>query len=90
MEVVIESDSDESVVVFVDKAIDNKHAIDNKLTDTDTKLASASDSKEDIVMVDPTSAPLWPPIISIPHYLDGTQPVDVLEVFGRTVSAYAL
>ena len=88
MEVVIESDSDESVV-FVDMAIGNKHAIDNKLTDTDTKLASASDSEEDIVMVDPTSAPLWPSTISIPRYLDGTQPVDVLEVFGRTVSAYA-
>ena len=89
MKVVIESDSDESVV-FVDMTIDNKHAIDNKLTDTDTKLASASDSEEDIVMVDPTLAPLWPSIISIPHYLDGTQPVDVLEVFGRTVSAYAV
>ena len=96
MEVVIESDSDESVVL-VDMAIDNMQAIDgNDLMKMLTELDSESDSYE--VLTDgqwvasaasSSAAPLQPPIISIPRYLDGTQPVDVLEVFGRTVSAIA-
>ena len=36
-----------------------------------------------------SAAPSRPPTISIPRCLDGTQPADVLEVFGRTVSAIA-
>ena len=94
MEVVIESDSDESVV-FVDMAIDNKQAIDNNDL---IEMLSESDSYESVDMVidnvpssaaSSSAAPSQPPIISIPRYLDGTQPVDVLEVFGRTVSAIA-
>ena len=94
MEVIIESDSDESVV-FVDMAIDNKQAIDNNDL---IEMLSESDSYSGVdVDIDnvPSSAasssaaPSRPPIISIPRYLDGTQPVDVLEVFGRTVSAIA-
>ena len=94
MEVVIESDSDESVV-FVDMAIDNKQASDNNDL---IEMLSESDSYELLDMVidnvpssaaSSSAAPLLPPIISIPRYLDGTQPVDVLEVFGRTVSAIA-
>ena len=100
MEMVIESDSEESVV-FVDWANDNKQAIDNNdLIEmlTDTEFDSESDSYELLDMVIDTvpssaapssAAPSQPPIISIPCYLDGTQPVDVLEVFGRTVSAIA-
>ena len=91
MEVVIESDSDESVV-FV---IDNKQAIDSN---DQIEMLSESDSYELLDMVidnvpssaaSSSAAPSQPPIISIPRYLDGTQPVDVLEVFGRTVSAIA-
>ena len=91
MEVVIESDSDESVV-FV---IDNKQAIDSN---DQIEMLSESDSYELLDMVIDTVpssaasssvAPSQPPIIRIPRYLDGTQPVDVLEVFGRTVSATA-
>ena len=100
MEMVIESDSEESVV-FVDRGNDNKQAIDNNdLIEmlTDTELDSESDSYELLDMVidnvpssaaSSSAAPSQPPIISIPRYLDGTQPVDVLEVFGRTVSAIA-
>ena len=90
MEVVIESDSDESVV-FV---IDNKQAIDNN--DEMEMLESDWDELLDLVIdnvpssaASSSAAPSQPPIISIPCYLDGTQPVDVLEVFGRTVSAIA-
>ena len=94
MEMVIESDSEESVV-FVDKGNDNKQAIDNNDL---IEMLSESDSYELLDMVVDTvpssaasssAAPSQPPIISIPRYLDGTQPVDVLEVFGRTVSAIA-
>ena len=94
MEVVIESDSDESVVC-VHMAIDNKQAIDNNDL---IAMLSESDSYESVDMVidnvpssaaSSSAAPSRPPIISIPRYLDGTQPVDVLEVFGRTVSAIA-
>ena len=100
MEMVIELDSEESVVL-VDKGNDNTQAIDNDdLTKmlTDTELDSESDSYELLDMVIDTVpssaasssvAPSQPPIIRIPRYLDGTQPVDVLEVFGRTVSAIA-
>ena len=105
MEMVIESDSEESVV-FVDKGNDNTQAIDNNdltLRLTDTELDSESDSYELLDMVIDTVpsstasssaasssvAPSQPPVIKIPRYLDGTQPVDVLEVFGRTVSAIA-
>ena len=105
MEMVIESDSDESVV-FVDKGNDNTQAIDNNgltMRLTDAELDSESDSYELLDMVIDTVpssaasssaasssvAPSQPPIIKIPRYLDGTQPVDVLEVFGRTVSATA-
>ena len=102
MEMVIESDSEESVV-FVDKGNDNTQAIDNNDRITDTELDSESDSYELLDMVIDTVpssaasssaasssvAPSQPPIIGIPCYLDGTQPVDVLEVFGRTVSATA-
>ena len=90
MEVVIESDSDESVV-FV---IDNKQAIDSN--DEMEMLESDWDELLDLVIdnvpssaASSSAAPSQPPIISIPCYLDGTQPVDVLEVFGRTVSAIA-
>ena len=90
MEVVIESDSDESVV-FV---IDNKQAIDSN--DEMEMLESDWDELLDLVIdnvpssaAPSSAAPSQPPIISIPCYLDGTQPVDVLEVFGRTVSAIA-
>ena len=90
MEVVIESDSDESVV-FV---IDNKQAIDSN--DEMEMLESDWDELLDLVIdnvpssaASSSAAPSQPPIISIPRYLDGTQPVDVLEVFGRTVSAIA-
>ena len=82
------------------QAIDNN---DLTVMLTDTELDSESDSYEllDMVVDDvPSSAassaaascsvaPSQPPIIRIPRYLDGTQPVDVLEVFGRTVSATA-
>ena len=82
------------------QAIDNN---DLPVMLTDTELDSESDSYEllDMVVDDvPSSAassaaascsvaPSQPPIIRIPRYLDGTQPVDVLEVFGSTVSAYA-
>ena len=105
MEMVIESDSEESVV-FVDKGNDNTQAIDNNdltVMLTDTELDSELDSYELLDMVIDTVpssaasssaasssvAPSQPPIIRIPRYLDGTQPVDVLEVFGRTVSATA-
>ena len=96
MEVVIESDSDESVV-SVDMAIDNMQAIDgNDLMKMLTELDSESDSYEMLTdgqwvasAASSSAAPSQPPIISIPCYLDGTQPVDVLEVFGRTVSAIA-
>ena len=102
MEMVIESDSEESVV-FVDKGNDNTQAIDNNDRITDTELDSESDSYELLDMVIDTVpssaasssaasssvAPSQPPIIKIPRYLDGTQPVDVLEVFGRTASATA-
>ena len=105
MEMVIESDSEESVV-FVDKGNDNTQAIDNNdltVMLTDTESDSESDSYELLDMVIDTVpssaasssaasssvAPSQPPIIRIPRYLDGTQPVDVLEVFGRTVSATA-
>ena len=91
---VIESDSDESVV-FVDMAIDNKQAIDNNDL---IEMLSESDSYSGVDMdidnvsssvASSSAAPSLPPIISIPRDLDGTQPVDVLEVFGRTVSAIA-
>ena len=99
MEVVIESDSDESVV-FVDMAIDNKQAPELAMPEPDSgtakdliEMLSESDSDESVDMiidnVSSSAAPSRPPIISIPRYLDGTQPVDVLEVFGRTVSAIA-
>ena len=107
MEVVIESDSDKSVV-FVNMAIDNTQAIDNNELDmgstldlmetlTDTDSDSESPGSDVLLVIDtvPSSAasssaaPSQPPIISIPCYLDGTQPLDVLEVFGRTVSAIA-
>ena len=96
MEMVLESDSAESVVL-----VDNTKAIDNNdltVMLTDTELDSESDSYELLGMVIDTVpssaasssvAPSQPPIIRIPRYLDGTQPVDVLEVFGRTVSATA-
>ena len=89
MEMVLESDSEESVVL-----VDNTQAIDNNdltVMLTDTEL----DSLDMVIDTVPSSAasssvaPSQPPIIGIPHYLDGTQPVDVLEVFGRTVSATA-
>ena len=94
MDVVVESDSDESVV-FVDMAIDNKQAIDNNDL---IEMLSEPDSYESVDLVidnvpssaaSSSAAPSQPPIISIPCYLDGAQPVDVLEVFGRTVSAIA-
>ena len=94
MEVVIESDSDESVLL-VDMTFNNKQATDNS---DPIESFGESDSYESVdVVIDnvPSStassstAPSRPPIISIPRYLDGTQPVDVLEVFGRTVSAVA-
>ena len=78
MEVVIESDSDESVL-FVDMAIDNKQAIDNN---DPIEMLSESDSYELLDMVidnvpssaaPSSAAPSQPPIISIPRYLDGTQ-----------------
>ena len=81
--------------MFVDMAIDNKQAIDNNDL---IEMLSESDSYELLDMVIDTVpssaasssvAPSQPPIIRIPRYLDGTQPVDVLEVFGRTVSATA-
>ena len=95
MEMVIELDSEESDSLTVDytQAIDNDDL--TKML-TDTELDSESDSYEMltdgqwVASAGPSSAaPLQPPIISIPRYLDGTQPVDVLEVFGRTVSAIA-
>ena len=98
MEMVIESDSEESVV-FVDKGNDNTQAIDNNdltVMLTDTELDSESDSLLDMAIdsmpssaASSSAAPSQPSITSIPRYLDGTQPVDVLEVFGRTVSAIA-
>ena len=87
MEMVIESDSEESVV-FVDKGNDNTQAIDNNdltVMLTDTELDSESDSYEMLTdgqwvasTASSSAAPSQPPIISIPRYLDGTQPVDVL------------
>ena len=50
MEMVIESDSEESVV-FVDKGNDNMQAIDNNDGITDTELDSESDSYELLDMV---------------------------------------
>ena len=96
MEMVIESDSEESVV-FVDSGNDNKQAIDNNdliemLTDTESDSYELLDMVIDTVpssAASSSAAPSQPPIISIPRYLDGTQPVDVLEVFGRIVSAIA-
>ena len=95
MEVVIESDSDESVELLIEPSASNKQAFDNHdLID----MLSESDSYESLDMVidnvpssaaPSSTAPSQPPIIGIPRYLDGTQPVDVLEVFGRTVSAIA-
>ena len=78
MEMVIESDSEESVV-FVDKGNDNTQAIDNNdltVMLTDTELDSESDSYELLDMVIDTApssaapssaAPSQPPIISIPR-----------------------
>ena len=94
MEMVIDSDSEE-LVVFVNRGNDNTQAIDN---DDLTAMLSESDSYESLDMVidavpssavSSSGAPSQPPIIRIPRYLDGTQPVGVLEVFGRTVSAIA-
>ena len=96
MEVVIESDSDESVVLVDMEAPHPGVSSGGVEMLTDTELDSESDSYEMltdgqwVASAGPSSAaPLQPPIISIPRYLDGTQPVDVLEVFGRTVSAIA-
>ena len=83
--------------MFVDWANDNKQAIDNNdliemLTDTESDSYELLDMVIDTVpssAAPSSAAPSQPPIISIPCYLDGTQPVDVLEVFGRTVSAIA-
>ena len=91
MEVIIESDSDGSVV-WVDMAIDNKQGIDNNdliemLSDLD--VADMDIDNEPSSAASSSAAPSQPPIISIPRYLDGTQPVGVREVFGRTVSAMA-
>ena len=97
MEIVSESDSDE-LVVFVDMAIDNKQAPELAMPEPDSgtakdliEMLSESDSDESVDMiidnVSSSAAPSRPPIISIPRYLDGTLPDDVLEVFGRTVSA---
>ena len=99
MEIVSESDSDE-LVVFVDMAIDNKQAPELAMPEPDSgtakdliEMLSESDSDESVDMiidnVSSSAAPSRPPIISIPRYLDGTLPDDVLEVFGRTVSAIA-
>ena len=96
MEVVIESDSDESVVLVDMEAPHPGVSSGGVEMLTDTELDSESDSYEMltdgqwVASAAPSSAaPSQPPIISIPRYLDGTQPVDVLEVFGRTVSAIA-
>ena len=100
MGMVIDLDSEESVV-FVDRGNDNKQAIDNNdliemLTDTELDGESGSYELLDMVVdtvpssAAPSSvAPSQPSIIRIPRYVDGTQPVDVLEVFGCTASANA-
>ena len=91
MEIVSESDSDE-LVVFVDMAIDNKQAPELAMPEPDSgtakdliEMLSESDSDESVDMiidnVSSSAAPSRPPIISIPRYLDGTLPDDVLEVF---------
>ena len=84
MEMVSESDSDDSVVFDDPDSGTPKDVIE---------ILSESDSDESVDMiidnVSSSAAPSRPPIISIPRYLDGTLPDDVLEVFGRTVSAIA-
>ena len=73
MEMVIESDSEESVV-FVDRANDNKQVIDNHdliemLTDTESDSYELLDMVIDTVpssAASSSAAPSQPPIISIP------------------------